>query len=264
VSKNFIIPLVFFGLCYSQDMGLDQSAEIFRKSNRGSMSAMLNPYLDLSLDFGKQYHYEVPGSWFDEQMLLSYEGFSVAAGIEVRPQNFPATVHGSILKPILVNAGEFLPDNKIYWEIGAGVIPYKLNDVRIEIGTSYLRNFGDFLHSTVILLLNACYEHHMFDLSSSFGGYVETDNAGGSRRIKEHPLFMSLEIAVAKWPVVPYMSGGLIYRYYESEATSDFQPVHDRLMPVFSIGLRLRLHRSSFMAPMIMKTTMPKGRQHIS
>jgi hypothetical protein len=225
---------------------------------------MLNPFLDLSLDFGKEYHYEVPGSWFGEQLLLSYEGLSVGAGIEVKPQNFPATVHGSILKPILVNADEFLSDNNIYWEIGASVIPYKRNDVRMEIGTSYLRNFGDFLHSAVILLLDACYEYHTFDLSGSIGGYVETGNAGGSWRVKEHPLFMSLEVAVGKWPVVPYISGGLIYRYYESEATADFHPVHDRLMPVFSVGVRLRLNRPSCMMPMIMKTTIPKGREHIS
>ncbi len=259
--KDVIYILVISGLCYSYDIGLNQTALTY---DHGSILGVLNPYLDLSLDFGKEYHYEVPGSWFGEQLLLSYEGLSVAVGIEVNPQNFPATVHGSILKPILINTDEFLPDNKIYWEIGVGVIPYERNAVRTEIGTSYLRNFGSFLHSTFILSLKARYQYRAVDFGCSIGGYIETGNAGGSWRIKEHPLFMSLEIAVGKWPVVPYVGGGLIYRYYESEATADFYPIHERLMPVYSIGVRLRLHRPSFMVPMIMKTTLPKGRQHVS
>jgi hypothetical protein len=234
------------------------------ETSRCSILSIINPYVDLSLDFGKEYRYEVPESWFGEQLLLSYEGLNLAAGMEVRPQNFPATVHGSVLKPILINADEFLPDNKVYWEIGGGVTPYKRNDLRMDIGTSYLRNFGDFCHSTFVLLLNVCYEYRAFDLRGNIGGYVETDNAGGSRRIKEHPFFMSLEIAVAKWPIVPYISGGLIYRYYETEAAAVFHPVHEQLMPVYSIGVRLRLNRPSFMMPMIMKMSPPKGREHIS
>lgn len=254
--------VIVFGLCYGAAIHRESGA--YSETNPGWIRTMINPYLDLSFEFGKEYHYEVPGSWFGEQMLLSYEGISVAAGIEVRPQNFPASVHATILKPILINDDKFRPDAKAYWEIGAGVIPYKRSDAQLEIHMSYLRNFGDFLHSTFVLSLNARYEYRAFDFSGSIGGYLETGNAGGSWRTREHPIFMSFEMAVGKWLVVPYVGGGLICRYYESEATADLQPVHERLMPVYTVGVRLRLHRPSFMVPSVTKMTMPKGRQHIS
>jgi hypothetical protein len=115
----------------------------------------------------------------DGCLKLSYNGASAALGVQIDPGKYPATFRFGLLNfKVMDTENEYellTPDNRIYWEIGTGFIPYKRRYWEVKLESSYLRNFGDLLHSSFILSLNSGCRWRVFDLSSSIGGCLETE-----------------------------------------------------------------------------------------